>query len=157
AVDKAASMMEFGDILLVEAALDAGGQRHLPAEADLETFKAIRAATARGVTVVEAAGDSGRDLDFEGAYRRRPMLKRREMSDPLDSGAILVGASRSKLPYERHERSSHGSRVDCYAWSEDLFTYRAGTSITSRAAAVVAGAAVAVQGLAQRVLRGPLD
>src|SRR5205814_137763 len=75
--------------------------------------------------------------------------------------AIVVGGARSMVPHGRHEDSNYGSRVDCYAWGEHIFTcgaegslleqltnYRYDFGITSGAAAIVAGAAVAIQGVA---------
>src|SRR5262249_14044920 len=97
----------------------------------------------RGVVVVEAAGDRRRDLDALEDNRGKRTLNRRH-HDFLDSGAIVVGAAESLVPYGRLEASNHGSRVGCYAWGEK--------AVTSSAAAVVAGAAVAVQGVAQQNL-----
>jgi hypothetical protein len=57
--------------------------------------------------------------------------------------------------------SNHGNRIDCYAWGDQVATtdtnvagtdddaYRGNFSGTSSASAIVAGAALVVQGLAQ--------
>jgi hypothetical protein len=76
----------------------------------------------------------------------------------------MVGAGSSTLPHGRLSFSNYGSRVDCYAWGENVDTTStdsAGTDNalyistfdgTSSASPIVAGAAIVVQGLAQSSL-----
>ena len=145
--------LEAGDVLLIEV------QRgRLPAEVDAADFDAIRLASALGVVVVEAAGNGGVDLDAcvnlpDGRSLRRGAAGFR------DSGAILVGASRSALPHDRASFSNHGSRLDCFAWGDSVTScgygdlagdaatnyYTSSFSGTSSASPIVAGAAALVQ------------
>jgi len=155
--DNPKGFLSEGDVLLLEV------QRGcLPAEVDDPTFDAIALAVANGVTVVEAAGNGGKDLDAALDESGRAVFNR--SSDELaDSGAIMVGAGESSLPHDRLWFSSYGSRVDCYAWGDSVVTCGYGDCIlsteleqthytecfsgTSAAAAIIAGAALALQGM----------
>ncbi|HEX4956249.1 MAG TPA: S8 family serine peptidase [Thermoanaerobaculia bacterium] len=147
-----------GDVLLLEV------QRGLrPTEIDPADLDAIRLASALGVVVVEAAGNGGFDLD---AYvdPDTGLSLRRGDSRFRDSGAILVGASRSAVPHNRAPFSNYGSRLDCYAWGEavtscgygdlagtvDVNLYTNTFSGTSSASPIIAGAAALVQALHQK-------
>ena len=83
-----------------------------------------------------------------------------------DSGAIMVGAASSTVPHVRISPpiwtwgSNYGSRIDCYAWGENVNTcssndagsttaYTATFGGTSGASPIVTGAALAVQGIAE--------
>ncbi|RMH15476.1 MAG: hypothetical protein D6696_20665 [Acidobacteria bacterium] len=145
-----------GDVLLIEV------QRSFkPTEVDHADFDALRLASALGLVVVEAAGNGHVDLDLYEDETGRLIL-RRGHPDFRDSGAILVGAARSELPHERAVFSNFGSRLDCWAWGDDVVTagygdlagtangtdaYTATFGGTSAAAPIVAGAALVVQGL----------
>lgn len=131
-------------VLLVEAQLeDQGG--YLAVEAEHAIFEQIRCANANGIVVVEPAGDGGRDLS---------MLTE-------DSGAILVGAIDSRRGV-RIPGSNYGKHVDCWAWGNNVYTtgnggqegsggrgYTPNFDGTSAAAAIIAGAAVAIVGIAR--------
>ena len=87
---------------------------YLPTEVDPADFDAIRLATALGVTVVEAAGNGGRNLDlYEGV--EGGLVLNRKSPNFRESGAILVGAADPLLPHDRLEFSNFGSRIDCFA------------------------------------------
>jgi hypothetical protein len=122
----------------------------------------IRLARDVGVVVVEAAGNAGADLDeYEDALGRHPLRLR--VPDPAnpdstipnrdfqDSGAIMVGAARQTLQYK--SPSNYGSRVNCFAWGERVFstnlnnTYTSLFNGTSSASAIIAGVALSVLGL----------
>lgn len=125
-------------------------EKLLPVEAEDALAAAIEVAVKSGQTVVEAAGNGGVDLD-------RANLGGRFVFDRLvrDTGAIMVGAgshARRRLAF-----SNFGTRVDCFAHGElvrttsvafgqDSFVQTFGG--TSSAAAIVAGAAAALQGIA---------
>lgn len=172
AILAAIEKLDFGDVLLIEDQVWAYGSyppslggyglgwyRNLPVEFDDAVFKVIRTATARGIIVVEAAGNGELDLDvFAPQYST---LWGRE-----DSGAIIVAAAhipaaRSNAPYTRLGESNYGNRIACYAWGQQIPTagdgtngtghqdYVQGFGGTSGAAAIIAGAALAVQGIAQ--------
>ncbi len=155
-----------GDVLLIEVQ-----RSFLPAEVDDADFDAIRLASGLGIIVVEAAGNGGRDLN---AYRRDNSYRRgkkkraagarifnRRSGGFRESGAIMVGAALSTLPHNRKRASNFGSRIDCFAWGNRVVTcgygdlggtvderkYTADFTNTSAAAPIVAGAALALQGM----------
>lgn len=164
AIYRALDRMKFGDVLLLEAqttCLGFGGDL-FPVEVEPGVQDAILLAISRGITVVEAAGNGGLSLDGFN----HPIWKR---SLDRDSGAILVGAATAEAPHFRMDDSNFGRRVDCYAWGEgvtttgngflgrelDHFTDNFGG--TSAASAIVAGAAVVVQGIAKANRGCPLS
>jgi len=161
AIDVAAKNLRAGDVLLIE--LQGGGPRgrYLPVEYWDDVFDAIRAATRRGVVVIEAAGNGGEDLDHK-AYKRKFDRAQR------DSGAIMVGAGGPPrggfADRERLDFSNYGGRVDVQGWGRKVATldygdlqacsgadrhYTGEFSGTSSASPIVAGAAVIVQGVAR--------
>ncbi len=110
----AIAAMTVGEILLIEL------QTYFkPVEIFDDRLDAIRLATARGITVVEAAGNGNTDLD---AWTTPTGLQRlnRGSADFVDSGAIMVGASVSAVPHDRWAYSNYGSRIDCFAWGENV-------------------------------------
>ncbi|WNG23055.1 S8 family serine peptidase [Cystobacter fuscus] len=173
AIQHAARAAGRGGVVLVE--LQAPGPRtqkgcacnlsqcnYVPLEYWRANFDAIAQATARGVHVVEAAGNGGADLDdpaYHGAFNRAVR----------DSGAILVGASSAtgRVPMCW---TNHGSRVDVHSWGEKVVTlgygdlsglgenrgYTDSFNGTSSAAPIVAGAVAAIQGAAFAAGKGPV-
>jgi serine protease len=139
-----------GDVVLLELqTVD-----ELPVESLSLERDAIRLTVSAGIVVVEAAGNAGVNLATVPGI------------DPaVDSGAILVAAGGSAAPHAR-ATSNWGARIDCYAWGDSVYTTGGfGTSVavpdpgqsavnrytrdfaaTSAAAAIVAGAALIVQG-----------
>lgn len=146
-----------GDILLLEIQ-----KGFLPTETDIADFDAIRLAVALGIIVVEAAGNGSADLDSYMDAGGNFVLNRGS-ADFMDSGAIMVGASVSTVPHNRIGFSNFGSRIDCYAWGENVTTagygdlddgggdnnrtYTSAFNGTSSASPIVSGAAVILQGL----------
>ncbi len=150
-----------GKILLLEV------QRgRCPTEIDDADFNAIRLATALGVTVVEAAGNRGANLD---TYRH-PTLGRifnPKAAGFRHSGAILVGAAHARLPHDRAGFSNFGARIDCYAWGDQVTSTGFGNLYgsytqestddytntfggTSSASPIIAGAAAILQALSKQ-------
>jgi serine protease len=162
ALDAAAEKLRPGDVLLIELQGTGPRGRFVPMEYWDDNYDVIKAATARGVVIIEAAGNGDEDLDlkiFKGKFDRRVR----------DSGAILVGAGgppragfrdRAKLDF-----SNYGSRVDVQGWGRMVATldygdlqscegadrsytdrhYTGTFAGTSSASPIVAGAAILVE------------
>jgi subtilisin-like proprotein convertase family protein len=170
AIDCATGLQGPGDVMLLEAQTGGPNGAYVPVEWNQAEFDAISAATAKGIVVVEAAGNGNEDLDgpeFLGRFDR----------SVRDSGAIIVGAGASpgsgQPDRSRLSFSTHGSRVDVQGWGHNVTTtgygglfdgggdpdqyYTATFSGTSSASPIVTGAAAAVQGV--QLARGadPLD
>ena len=182
----AVANLEFGDILLLEVQLwcdvnnplPCSGKQFEPIELEKAIFDSIRLATALGIIVIEAAGNGS----FQnGAFDLKNRMFRGTNLHPLDfekddefedSGAILVGAATKTYPYHRLDANSptspfigtfspsnYGTRVNCFAWGQGVFTtgqsggivniYEAFYNSTSSASAIIAGVAAVVQGLAE--------
>ena len=156
-----------GNVLVLEVQID----DDLPCEACEAYFETICAATAAGVVVVEAAGNGQQDLDcyvgtdIAGTHKGERIFDRNTPWEFQESGAIMVASSLSPVPHERQPQSNFGTRIDCYAWGENVETSDSNVSGTdksshtpyfdgtSAATAIVAGAALSVQGM-REALRG---
>lgn len=167
AIYSAIANMDFGDVLLLEAqTTHTGATSYVPVEVEDAVYDVIRLGTALGIVIVEAAGNGSTDLDTFKASTGAQILNR---GTPAfrDSGAIMVGAGSSTSPHARilgTYGSNFGSRIDCYAWGENIDTtgdgfmgtlttqYTASFDGTSGASPIVAGAAIALQGIAQAQL-----
>jgi subtilisin family serine protease len=169
AIDAAAEALRPGDVLLIELHAIGPRRRYLPMEFWDDCFDAIRAATSRGVIVIEAGGNGAENLDhraYEGKLTRAVR----------DSGAIMVGAGgpprRGFSDRTRLDFSNYGGRVDVQGWGRMVATldygdlqssdvsggrhYTGEFSGTSSASPIVAGAAILLQSVAKangRVLR----
>jgi hypothetical protein len=128
-----------------------------PTEDDPAAFTAIRLATALGIHVVEAAGDSATDLDDEAQQGRYDRAQR-------DSGAVMVtGYLRQPRPppSPTRVRGAWGRRVDCHAPAPIYTTKPSGARRHlaqwfqgSSAAAVQVAGVVAIASGALRAVRG---
>jgi len=190
AIKQAADALDPGDIILIELhapgpGASGGGQDGFiamewwPAE-----FHAIAYATAKGVVVVEAAGNGSRDLDNR-IYDTPEAGFPESWKNPFkrtnrDSGAIVVGAGapppgthgvdhgpdRSRLAF-----SNWGALVDAQGWGREVTTtgygdlqggssetlwYTDRFSGTSSASPIVVGTCACVQGVRLAEGRSPL-
>jgi subtilisin family serine protease len=145
-IREAADKLWPGDILLLEihrAGPSANGQGqfgYIGIEWWLDDYVAIRYAVAKGIVVVEAAGNGQQDLDA-AIYDQRPPDFPASWRNPFNpanpsSGAILVGAGnppagthgRTQEPswketYVDRARcvfSNFGRRVDCQGWGWEV-------------------------------------
>jgi subtilisin family serine protease len=177
AVNRAAELLEPGDVILIEQQMIgprfdvSTGRGAVPPEFDPVVFSAISAATLKGIVVVEAAANGFDNLDhpgYNGAFDK----------SVRDSGAIIVGAGMPPEGQygpgpdrERWPDSNWGSRVDVQGWSRSVATCGYGNlqrdmgedhwytdrfGGTSGAAAMVAGAAAAIQGIVKARQLPPL-
>jgi serine protease len=173
-------VMNLGDVLLVEVETVVGNPLlGCPIEIVDHWFDAVRLVVGNGMVVVEAAGNGyfdqynnkiGRNLDELALdWTDAPPWRSLNRNSPsfLDSGAIMVSACGSAvIPPASHRRlpyACYGSRVDCYAWGENVFTAAGWNDVTgpspgdynswytdnfggtSSASAIIAGAALLVQ------------
>ncbi len=173
AVNVAAAHLNAGDIILIEqhapfvpgntafaCSCNCGQHGYVAVENWQAEYDAIFSATARGIIVVEAAGNGGMNLDssiYSGRFNR----------SIRDSGAIIVGAAEvnSSLVTDHNATcySNHGSRVDVHSWGDNIWSlgygrgernngtderqwYSNSFGGTSGASAIVAGAVAAIQG-----------
>lgn len=161
AIDRAASSLRPGDVLLIELQGAGPRGRYLPVEYWDDIYEVIHAATARGVIVIEAAGNGGENLDHK-AYGKKFERSVR------DSGAIMIGAGGPPrdgfVDRARLDFSNYGGRVDVQGWGRKVATLDYGDlqrcagadrhytnefSGTSSASPIVAGAAVILEGIAR--------
>ena len=175
AIRHAIDRLEAGDVLLLEVQ-----RSYLPTEVDEADRDAIRLAVANGIIVIESAGNGNADLDRYVDETGQRVLSRRH-PEFRESGALMVGAARAARPHDRlwgrvGVGSNFGSRVDCFAQGDRVVTagygdmnhyledpaapeeevaersYSAFFGGTSGAAPIIAGAAMLVQGIRDRVV-----
>ncbi|HZZ95373.1 MAG TPA: S8 family serine peptidase [Jatrophihabitantaceae bacterium] len=177
AIDLARQNLSPGDVILIEQQIAGPGGNCgedqvgcVPVEWFQAYYDAIMAATAKGIIVVETAGNGSQNLN--NAMYGRPFPQGRP-----DSGAILVGAANapdcSTYAGDQHSRlffSNYGSRVNVQGWGECVVTtgygddfgsgnaaYTNSFSGTSSAGPMVASAAAAVSSAYQQSMGTYLD
>ncbi|MEV8636681.1 S8 family serine peptidase [Streptosporangium sp. NPDC051023] len=164
-----------GGVILYEVQVGSSG-RWYPWELDSSVYDQTVLATAAGVTVVEAAGNGGNNLDDPTDAYATTIMGR------PDSGAVMIGAGAPPSPGGTNctgstpaaeltalSFSTYGSRVDVQAYGacaaslgtpgwQDLTPsetnpnklYTGTFNGTSSASAIVAGAVTALQGVAKQ-------
>lgn len=173
ALVSALANLEYGEVLLLEAQVQLRLNDQIilgPMEAYDCEYELILLATTLGFTVVEVGGNGTYNeypplnMDCYKTLDGRRVLKR----NYRDSGAIMVTAASSKHPHVRLDYAPFGTRIDCYAWGENIATlgsnldssvdsYKNTFSATSGASAIIAGVALSVQGRAEKVLKRRYD
>jgi len=152
------------DIVIVEAAGNGGMDRP---EVNYDGYDLDGFPWGASRTVVKDATTSTR-ATISGLNRSSP-----QWQPSQDSGAIMVAGGQVVIPqggvtalsspanwqWTRWTPSNYGSRIDCFAWADAIVTIGGQTGLTtdttdsffgtSGASAIIAGAALAVQGLAQ--------
>lgn len=180
AIENAMAHLGRGDVIVVEqhypeatppgvtCACNCAQFGYLPAEGVQATFDMIRNATARGIIVVEAAGNGSMNLDSTFYNQRFQRFFR-------DSQAIIVGASDTAAAFSPACWTNSGSRVDLNGWGGSVTTlgygdpgmringndarqfYTMGFSGTSSATPIVTAAVVAVNGSRRADGLAPFD
>ena len=131
AVNTARAALSAGDVILIEqhahgpasglaCTCNCGQFEYVAMEYWTAEYDAMRAATALGVNVVEAAGNGSMNLDsaiYGGNFNRAVR----------DSGAIIVGAGTGNGGRAPECWTNHGSRVDVQGWGDSVATLGYGT------------------------------
>ena len=177
AIDNAASTLKAGDVILIELQATGPNGKYVAMQYWGDIFTAIVAATAKGITVVEAAGNGNENFDlaiFNGTGLQK------------DSGAIVVGAgipptnhfdtddayASIGVPRSRIWFSNYGKIVNVQAWGWHVTTlgygdaqggasentwYTLRFSGTSSASPIVTGSVACLQGRAKSKNGAPMD
>lgn len=160
AIIAAGEYLQEGGVVLIELQwVDLFGYQYVILEAADDVFHAITHLVARGIHVVEAAGNGSIQLDYLEHPAEGRILDRERRSF-RDSGAIVVGAASSGVPHNRLWFSNLGSRVDCYGWGHNVNTcysnnqgdknlYTETFDGTSAASPIVTGVALSLLGIAE--------
>lgn len=128
-----------------------------PTELKIDVFEVIQLAVANHVIVVEAAGNGGTGYAGKATGVDLDALTLAKLLHG-DSGAILVGQAKwvEGTGHEAIDFDCRGSRIDCFGWGEGVYAASTTPAVpvvsfggTSAAAAMIAGAALVVQGLAR--------
>lgn len=176
AITNAASVLKAGDVILIELQATGPNGKYVAMQYWGDIFSAIAAATAKGITVVEAAGNG--DENFDLAIFNGTGLQK-------DSGAIVVGAGVPPtnhfdfdslygsigVPRSRIWFSNYGKIVNVHGWGWHVTTlgygdaqggasenvwYTLRFSGTSSASPIVTGAVACLQGRAKAKNGSPL-
>ncbi len=174
AIMGAAASLGAGDVILIELQATGPNGKYVAMQYWDDVFSAIQAATAKGITVVEAAGNGNENFDlpiFAGTGLRK------------DSGAIVVGAgipptnffdfhgfgggtgyTKIGVPRSRIWFSNYGKIVNVHGWGWHVTTcgygdaqggasenrwYTHRFSGTSSASPIVTGAVAVLQGISK--------
>lgn len=183
ALANATGRLKAGDVVLIELQATGPNGKYVAMQYWSDIFTAIVAATAKGITVVEAAGNGNENFDL-------PIFNNTGLQK--DSGAIVVGAGVPPanafdfdggggfgaayqsigVPRSRIWFSNYGKIVNVQAWGFHVSTlaygdlqghksenrwYTARFSGTSSASPIVTGAVACLQGRAKAKIGSPLS
>lgn len=112
--------INIGDILLLEVQLEENAIKW-PAEIATANFDAIRLATALGLIVIEAAGNSKVNLDLWKPNNNNEYPLSISSEGFRDSGAIMVGAAKWRNG-KYVNSANYGTRINCFAHGENVAT-----------------------------------
>ena len=176
AITNAAAELKAGDVILIELQATGPNNKYVAMQFWGDIFSAIVAATAKGITVVEAAGNGNENFDL-AIFNHTGLQK--------DSGAIVVGAgipptnhfdndnayTSIGVPRSRIWFSNYGKIVNVQAWGWHVTTlgygdgqggasentwYTLRFSGTSSASPIVTGAVACLQGRAKSKNGAPM-
>jgi subtilisin family serine protease len=182
AITNAASVLKAGDVMLIELHAPGPTGNYVAMQFWDDIFSAIRGAVAKGITVVEAAGNGNENFDA-AIYKNTGLQK--------DSGAILVGAGVPPTNHVDHDGfgaglpaytslgvprsriffSNYGKIVNVHGWGWHVATlgygdaqggasentwYTLRFSGTSSASPIVTGAVACIQGRAKAKNGAPM-
>lgn len=176
AITNAASQLKAGDVILIELQAIGPNGKYVAMQYWGDIFSAIAAATAKGITVVEAAGNGNENFDL-AIFANTGLQK--------DSGAIVVGAgvpptnhfdndnayASIGVPRSRIWFSNYGKIVNVQAWGWHVTTlgygdaqggssentwYTLRFSGTSSASPIVTGSVACLQGRAKSKNGAPM-
>jgi subtilisin family serine protease len=176
AITNAAAALSAGDVILIELQATGPNGKYVAMQYWSDIFSAIVAATAKGITVVEAAGNGNENFDL-AVFAGTGLQK--------DSGAIVVGAgipptnhfdnddayASIGVPRSRIWFSNYGKIVNVHAWGWHVTTlgygdaqgggsqnrwYTLRFSGTSSASPIVTGAVACIQGRSKAKNGAPL-
>jgi subtilisin family serine protease len=183
ALTNAASQLKAGDVILIELQATGPNNKYVAMQYWPDIFSAIVAATAKGITVVEAAGNGNENFDL-------PIFSNTGLQK--DSGAIVVGAGippanffdfdggggfgaayqEIGVPRSRIWFSNYGKIVNVQGWGFHVTTLAYGDlqgdasenkwytlrfSGTSSASPIVTGAVACIQGRSKAKNGAPLS
>ena len=118
AITRCISNLNAGDVILIEQQSVGRAGNYVPVEWDPAVYAAIKTAVSQGITVVEAAGNGGEDLDHSFYQTAKP--GHTPFTAAKDSGAIIVGSANSiwtTAPRSWNtDSSTYGSTVDLQGW-----------------------------------------
>ena len=123
AIATAIAICSPGDFILIEAQEydPASGTYFWPVEIATANFQLIQLATTQNITIIEPAANGSYSLDQYKTASEKYIFNRTS-PDFRDSGAIMVAASTSGSVHTRLSFSNFGSRIDLFAWGENVVT-----------------------------------
>jgi subtilisin family serine protease len=182
AIMGATSKLKAGDVILIELQATGPNGKYVAMQYWDDVFSAIVAATAKGITVVEAAGNGDENFNlpiFNGTGLKKDSgaivvgagIPPTNYFDHFGAGAAMPGNSEIGVPRSRIWFSNHGKIVNVQGWGWHVTTcgygdaqggasenrwYTHRFSGTSSASPIVTGAVACLQGIAKAKLGAPL-
>lgn len=174
AIMNAASKLKKGDVILIELHAPGPTGKYVAMQYWDDVFSAIRVATKKGITVVEAAGNGDENFDLpiyngtglqkdSGAIVVGAGIPPMNYFDQFGFGAAMPGYSKIGVPRSRIWFSNYGKIVNVQGWGWHVTTlgygdaqgggenrwYTLRFSGTSSASPIVTGAVACIQGRAR--------